>query len=352
MWVCRVGNGLEAVIVHGEPLVRRVMAAFFDLSAPDVDTPGSPWRVDALTELPRVHASVVTPCVGEYGEPWLRDHGRRHMFSLRTGVTLDVDRDRHSVRVVGADEAAVALETYRVVRQILIRGLTVRGAQCLHASAIRAVSGQVTLFVGRKGAGKTTGALQSLVADRSRAFVGNDAVLAYRSSAGVSVFGWPAAALVGLGTLRATVGLGSLRGMHGRFAEITSVLLDHPLTTDAIVATLQQLSSDVAATHKIYLLPGQISDLTGTRVAYGGLIRQVVGPRLDPSLKGLHQDEDRQGMPVLLRRETQSLPTTFPDLLGLGGVVGVTGPLTPRPTDWGSVEYEARTGDTVGDLAG
>lgn len=332
--------------------MRRVIEAFLDLAVLDVATPGFRWRVNALTESPCVHASVVTPCTGEYGEPWLTDVGRCRLLSLRTGVTVNVDRERHLVEVVGADEAAVAVETYRVVRQILVRGLTARGAQCLHASAIRTLSGEVTLFVGRKGAGKTTGALQSLVADCSRAFVGNDAVLAYRSETGVSVFGWPAAALVGLGTLRATVGLGSLRGMYGRYDDITSVLLDHPLTTDAIVAALQQLPSDVAAAHKIYLLPGQIADLTGTRVAHGGLIHRVVGPRLEPSHKGLHHDEDRQDLPLLLRRETQSLPSTFPDLLGLGGAVGGAGPLTPGSADWGGAKYEARTGDIVGDPAG
>lgn len=352
MSVTTVGNGLDTVTVQGAPLVRNVMAAFFDLTKPEAGTVGSHWQVDALTESPRVHASVVTPVAGEYGEPWLTNDDRRRMVSLRTGVALDVDRDRRVVRIVGADDAAVAVEAYRVVRQILVRGLTARGAQCLHASAIRLSSGNITLFIGRKGAGKTTAALQSLAADPSRAFVGNDAVLVYRSSAGVSVFGWPTAALVGLGTLRATVGLGSLHGMQERYSDITDVLLDHPPTPDALVTTLQQLSHDVAAAHKVYLLPGQIADLTGTLIASGGPIRRVVGPRLDPSYRGMHPDEDPQDLPSLLRQETQSLPSTFPDLLNLGGASGTIGTLTPGPADWDSIEYESRTGDIVGDLAG
>ena len=101
------------------------------------------------------------------------------------------ERPTSPIRVLGqADDGPLRLAALRVVRELITAQAYARDAISLHASAVAAPDRSVTLFVGGKGAGKTTRLLLSL-SRPDTSFVANDRVLLRLDEGTYRVHGLP-----------------------------------------------------------------------------------------------------------------------------------------------------------------
>jgi len=311
-------NGLTTVEVECPPSLVRHLINFMAPGAPEGDD--ARWTVESVLApigAERSMAHITRLVTGEYNEPWVADDALDLLISLRTGVRVMVDRPNRRIRIVSEDETALAVETYRSVRQLLVWSLLAHGATIVHASAVWDDHG-VTLFVGEKGSGKTTAMLQALCTGQF-GFVGNDRVLLWRSDADIRAFGWPATAYVGLGSIAGTVGLKRLKGVHESVSSTARILLDHQCTSDQTIELMSRIPISAIGRHKIFLLPGEIASLTRTAVSSGGLLNRVIFPHFTPDrfLKTSVKSIGASDLNLLIRREILDVPVDYPDLLGL-----------------------------------
>ena len=307
-------NGLMCVGIRVPGAVTHHLEAFF--GEPNGSARSSQWNIDSwIAQDLLVGAELDHPVAGEYGEPWIASGDGNRLVSLRSGVGLTVDLDRRSIAVRGGDTRGVMVETYRCVRQVLVRSLLAVGARILHASATLGRDG-VTIYVGQKGAGKTTSMLQNIVKN-NEAFVANERVLVWKRDGRLFVYGWPGTAFVGLGSLRAVFSLDDLIGLHERIGGTALLLMDHRTVDRNVIESLRRVPRHLVADHKIYLLPGELAALTKTSVRWGGRLQRIVLPRFTTTESPAQGPVPVKRLHEVLTRESLQTPPHWPDLLGL-----------------------------------
>ena len=283
------------------------------------------WKVTARLGT----GSDPVPCTnwslvkGEYGEALARCPSGCHLVSLVSGSRIRIDAKARSIDVHGTSLQGVYMEAYRAVRQILLRTLLHQGAVVMHASAVAAADG-VTVCVGKKGAGKTTAAWQSLhAAQGGLRFVANDRVLLTPGNSGIAVYGWPATAFVGLGTISSTFGVKRLVGLHDRCSGTARLMTDHRLTEADVLDFYGSVQvTEHLASHKLYLLPGEVAQATESGLAWGGPLKRIVFPEFqhdgDEHSARIQQLRPADAMPILAA-EVLGEGLGYPDTLGLSG---------------------------------
>lgn len=316
------GNGYEKVVVDapaglayhlvnylsGEPEAEQQAEAIWSITV----------EVDPGLDICVTGCHYVT---GEYGEPLLVSNRSNEIFNLINRTRIVLSLPERTLSIVGATESGVFMESYRAVRQILVRGLLGRGALVIHGSAIaEADNGAVTVFVGGKGAGKTTSVWQALQTYPGVfAYMANERILIVPDGRRVRVFGWPATALVGLGTVDATVGLAALVDMHDRAGATARLLTGHRLTDAAVARAFARagITRDLAR-YKVDVTPGEVSALTQAPLLSWGYLARIVMPSYATAPDHVYPCESKDAERVL-RAETLDLRDSYADWLGLGG---------------------------------
>lgn len=307
-------NGLAPIGIRAPCTVAPHLEAFF--GKPDSSARSAPWEIDSRIDRDSlVGSELENPVTGEYGEPWMASGDGNHLVSLRSGTELTIDHAQRSIRVRGGGARGVVLETYRSVRQVLVRSLLAAGARILHASATLGRDG-VTIFVGQKGAGKTTSMLHNVVTN-SEAFVSNERVLVWKRDGQLFVYGWPETAFVGLGSLESVFSLEDLIGLHERIGGTAFLLMDHRALDREVIEGIRRVPRHRVAGHKVYLLPGELAALANTTVRWGGRLRRIVLPRFTTAENPAQRPVPAKRLREILARESLQVPPHWPDLLGL-----------------------------------
>ncbi|GAA2720277.1 MULTISPECIES: hypothetical protein [Streptomyces] len=247
-----------------------------------------------------------------------------------------------TVRIVGADEVAVALAAARLARESVRGQLLADGWAILHASAVTRDTGAVLLTLGNKGAGKTTVALT--LARQGMGLLANDRVFVRGSVDGtVNVLPWPSAAAVGLGLLDA---LGLYDEVRTRFMGGDRL---HPTqdqrVTDALLAGNRTPQWENGRELKLQLFPDQLSTMLKLTLTTRGAAERFLFPHITPGSEPELLDEERP-----LREEdffTAASEDRYPDIFGLlpdNGAAGVRtafGMLTGLPRTTFRLSHDA-----------
>jgi hypothetical protein len=307
-------NGSTPIEIRAPCAVTPHLEAFF--GKPDCPARRAQWEIDSRIDRDWLAGTELeNPVTGEYGEPWMASGDGNHLVSLRSGAELAIDLDQRHIRVHGGGTRGVMLETYRSVRQVLVRSLLAAGARILHASATLGRDG-VTIFVGQKGAGKTTSMLHNIVTN-NEAFVANERVLVWKRDGQLFVYGWPETAFVGLGSLRSMFSLDDLIGLHERVGGTAFLLMDHRTVDRNVIEGIRRVPRHRVADHKVYLLPGELAALANTTVRWGGRLQRIVLPRFTTGEGPAQCPVPAERLREILARESLQIPPHWPDLLGL-----------------------------------
>ncbi|GHF33514.1 hypothetical protein GCM10010218_13260 [Streptomyces mashuensis] len=217
-----------------------------------------------------------------------------------------------TVRIVGADEVAVALAAARLARESVRGQLLTDGWVILHASAVTRGNGAVLLTLGNKGAGKTTVALT--LARQGLGLLANDRVFVRAAVDGtVSVLPWPSAAAVGLGLLNA---LGLYDEVRARFMAGDRL---HPTqdqrVTDALLAGKRTPQWENGRELKLQFFPDQLATMLQLTLTTRGPAERFLFPQITPNAEPELLDDKR-----MLREEdffTAASEDRYPDVFGL-----------------------------------
>ncbi len=221
------------------------------------------------------HAACFTLDNG--GGEWALYHSSDGEVALDdTGtVALSLSDDPSSpIRVLGhADDGVTRLAALRVVREIITAQAYARNAISLHASAVATPDHSVSVFVGSKGAGKTTRLLSSL-SQPDTSFVANDRVLLRLDAGTFRVHGLPTIVALRPPTLALFPDLAS---------EVASDRWHFAATAadgDDFRREQRALSERLGRGRGIS--PAQLCTIVGRPAAAGGVLKQIVFPRPDP----------------------------------------------------------------------
>ncbi|MFC3788047.1 hypothetical protein ACFOQM_04475 [Paenibacillus sp. GCM10012307] len=253
---------------------------------PEKGTIHSPYQyveANLVEEVPMDHMVDFDYLTGEYGESLRYKQCDGVTTIYNTTNRSKIVKKKNKIDVQSDNLSGLFMDTYRVIRQLQIWDLLNSGGVILHASGVQK-EGEVTLYVGNKGAGKTTALFQELLAQpEENSMLSNDRVILFVKNGSLLVFGWQAVAHVGLGTIYGTVGIGSLRNIHENAGGTAYLLTQHELITDALIDELLTKTSDQMKSikEKIMLMPWEIAKLTGSYIREGyGRVSKVICPTL------------------------------------------------------------------------
>lgn len=196
------------------------------------------------------------------------------------GLSYAWDPAAGRMRIVGADETAVATATARLAREVVRGRLLSDGWRILHASAVtRPNDGATLLTLGNKGAGKTTTGF--LLARTGLHLLANDRVFARLDGEVVRVLPWPSAAAIGFGLLDA---LGWYEPVRARARAGGRM---HPTqkqkVTDALLAgDRTPLWTTSGAELKPQFFPDQLESWLGLTLATEGHVVGILFPEIVP----------------------------------------------------------------------
>ncbi len=318
-------NGLDIVDVEARvPDLDAHVANYLSTATPWLSSPDTQrWSV-RVTVCP---TDAVFRCEGklgqgEYAEPLLTTQtgSDRLIWNLSTGSNVRCRSEDHVVDICSPNLASAFVDTYRTVRQILVRLLLRRGAAVMHASAVGGIDG-VTAFVGGKGAGKTTSVWHVLSGRPAQfAYIANERVLLLPVGDEILAYGWQGTAFVGLGTLMGSVGLSGLDGIHERCLGTARLLPAHKLIEPVYVRALTRSALPPEdASYKVFLTPFEVAHLAGSTVRAGGRLRRIVFPRFAADASSRVAPTPRADASEALGGEVIDCLPDFADWLGLGG---------------------------------
>lgn len=189
----------------------------------------------------------------------------------------------NKITITSNNLSGLFMDTYRILRQLMIWDLLNAGGVILHASGVIR-DGKATLYVGEKGAGKTTALFQELL-DRSerKSMLSNDRVILFVKNGILTAFGWQAVAHVGIGTIYGTVGFNKLHNIHDKAGGTAYLLTQHNLLSESFINELSNKSEYEIRNfkEKIMLMPWEIAELTGTEIREGyGEMDKIICPIL------------------------------------------------------------------------
>lgn len=196
------------------------------------------------------------------------------------GLSYARDPGADRMRIVGADETAVATGTARLAREVVRGQLLADGWQILHASAVtRPTDGATLLALGNKGAGKTTTGF--LLARTGPHLLANDRVFARFDGEVVRVLPWPSAAAIGFGLLDA---LGWYEPVRARVRAGEQMhRTQKQKVTDALLAgDRTPLWKTSGAEMKPQFFPDQLESWLGLTLATEGHVVGILFPEIVP----------------------------------------------------------------------
>lgn len=148
-------------------------------------------------------------CVVDGSKGFLSCRGRmRDLVNVRqvelepSGALVTSQPVARTVEVMGFDEKSLRIPSLRLIEDIFSNALQNRGAIFVHASAV-VVDGRAVLFVGNKGAGKTT-ILAHCLGGFSVSKMANDTVCIWLDNGQPVARGWPTFFKAQAGTLATT----------------------------------------------------------------------------------------------------------------------------------------------------
>lgn len=219
---------------------------------------------------------------GEYGESvriyFLKQ--KKIFVNEVNGTTIIID-NKKNVRIYNSDKKGLFIDTYRMVRQLLINDLLQRGGIVVHSSSVY-MGGKGYLFVGNKGAGKTTSLFQYLNSSRSDILYGsNERTILIPKDNKILMFGWPGTAFVGVGTIYSTIGLRKLINVHNKTGGTAYWLSMHQVVENKYIEKLILMDEQAKnVKEKVWLTSGEIANLTNRKICNYGFLDKIVWPML------------------------------------------------------------------------
>ncbi|MGW4699740.1 hypothetical protein [Streptomyces sp. NPDC004285] len=216
--------------------------------------------------------------------------GTQMLYTREQGMVTAVQPDQELayrwdpgwklLRIVGADETAVATATARLAREVLRAQLHADGWAILHASAVTDEDGATVLTLGDKGAGKTTTGFT--LARAGWALLANDRVFARADEEGtVQVLPWPSAAAIGLGLLHALDLYDTVRERLASGEQMHPT--QHPRVTDALLTGRREpLWKSDGKELKPQFFPDQLTTWLSLQLATQGHAAGILLPHITP----------------------------------------------------------------------
>lgn len=219
---------------------------------------------------------------GEYGEIIKKYYlNQKKIYVNESNGTTIIFYNKKSVEIYNSDKKGLFIDTYRTVRQLLINDLLNRGGVVVHSSSVY-LGGRGYLFVGGKGAGKTTSLFQYLNSSRSDVLYGsNERTILVPKGDDILMFGWQGTAFVGVGTIYSTIGLRQLVDVHKKTGGTAYWLSEHQLVENEYINRLILMNEQVTdVTKKIWLTSNEIANLTNRRICNYGYLDKIIWPKL------------------------------------------------------------------------
>lgn len=223
---------------------------------------------------------------GEYGESILLfiEGGNKYYYNEDNG-SIFYWEDNYNLIIYNSDKKGLFIDTYRAIRQIMIGDLLNRGGIIIHSSSVY-IGNKGYLFVGNKGAGKTTSLFQYLNSQRTDIYYGsNERTILVTKNGKLFMYGWPGTAFVGVGTIKSTIGLKALYDIHKRAGETATWLSLHELTDNEYVDRLIKMGDEAYdIKKKIWLTANEIAFITEKKIKNYGYLDKVIWPNLTVEL--------------------------------------------------------------------
>lgn len=240
------------------------------------------WQIEAFNQsYPIVNTAPFNECKGEYGERMLEYHEDDCLirYNCANKSVIKFISSRH-IQIYNSAKEGLFIDTYRAVRQILIQDLIRRGGIVVHSSSICGNGGGY-LFVGSKGAGKTTALFQYLCSNLTDICYGsNERNILIEKDGALWVYGWLGVAFVGVGTIKSTIGLEKLFNMHEKAGGTAFWLSEHKLIDSALIESLIALGDDAyKIKEKIWITADEIAYLTNRRICNRFRLDGIVFPQ-------------------------------------------------------------------------
>lgn len=177
-------------------------------------------------------------------------------------VLYVIDRAVPRVLAIAAASATNVRDLARQVRELVLSDALRSGWIVMHGSAV-AQDGRATVFLGNKGAGKSTLALEA-AERRGCAYISNDRVLLKATDRGILVRPYPMSVRLGGGTIRNSAALRS-----------------HLHAYDHLQAALLPLEEQFAHTDKLELCLCELTEILGCSIEQEAILDRLVLPHLD-----------------------------------------------------------------------
>jgi hypothetical protein len=202
----------DAYAIAGPPALRQKVIAAFDPFA----TPAPPEIRPAVQvcAVPEAAPANLLDWVETAGERididislyptatdgWcVRVGGTRLVLARKTRTLFTLAPDSHLAGVFNADPIALEIDTMRLLKSLIALHCEARGMRLLHASGIE-FGGCSVLFAGDSRNGKTTMLLEAM-AGFEAGMLSCDTSIAYETTSGLRVRGWPSNFSVSVGTM-------------------------------------------------------------------------------------------------------------------------------------------------------
>lgn len=218
---------------------------------------------------------------GEYGEKILEYHDGDCLVRLNCANDSVIKfLTPNYIQIYNPKKDGLFIDTYRAVRQILIQDLICRGGIVVHSSSI-CYKGNGYLFIGSKGAGKTTAVFQYLCSDLEDVCYGsNERNILIQKDGEIWVYGWLGVAFVGVGTIKSTIGLEKLYNMHEKSGGTAFWLSEHQLLEPQLLNHLIALGDNAyKITDKIWMTADEIAFLTNRKICNKFRLKGIIFPQ-------------------------------------------------------------------------
>lgn len=286
MYSFSTDNGFVKVNVCIEDLqVYNHVKRYLGISNETCDEGMHGWKIEAYNRvyhIPNIDKPI-GEIKGEYGEKILeyRDDCLVRLNCANNSVIKFVSPNY--IQIFNSAKEGLFIDTYRAIRQILIHDLIHRGSPVIHSSSI-CYKGNGYLFVGPKGAGKTTAVFQYLCSDLENVCYGsNERNILFQKDGEIWAYGWLGVAFVGVGTIKSTIGLEKLRNMHEKSGGTAFWLSEHQLLSPQFLNYLIALGDDAyKIKDKIWMTTNEIGYLTNRKICNKFKIKGIVFPKFLP----------------------------------------------------------------------
>lgn len=248
-------------------------------------------------------------------------------------VSFRLDRAAGRLEIVGADEDQTKLEASRFLRNTVTERLERDGWTVMHAACI-VTDGDAVLFIGEKGAGKTTTSLTACIAWGASSLA-NDRCLVKVVRGELKVLPWPGSISVGFGLLA------SLGWFQDLSAAMRTGTRQHPFQDPKATAKLATGQASVSFGEdgrevKAEIMPRDLTRLFGVPLSREARVTRIIFP-------AVHRDGQTGFSPTdhtaesLLEHTLHGPGSGYPDFLSLGE--------TDQPKDrratWEALDYAA-----------